>query len=98
MRTELRNTRARGYYTIREAAWILGVEPSVICRAVRRGAVRAVWRGRRLMIPAEVLARQLAGSVAAGSVVAGSVAAGDCCAGKTASDGICAGRGYGATR
>jgi len=76
MRNDLRNTRRCVYYTIRDAAWILGTEPSVICRAIRRSTVCAVWRRGRLLIPASALARQLAWPAGAEACDLGS-AAGD---------------------
>jgi excisionase family DNA binding protein len=47
------------YYTIRQAAVILGVEPSAVSAAVRVGMLRAVPRGSRLVIPAQTLQRFL---------------------------------------
>ena len=46
-------------YTVREVAWILGVEPSQVCRAIRIGTLRAGWRRGRLVVPAGALARLL---------------------------------------
>jgi excisionase family DNA binding protein len=53
------NAGRPAYYTVREAAWILGVEPSTVSRAIRVGAVRAMWRRGRLVVPASELARLL---------------------------------------
>lgn len=47
------------YYTIREAAWILGVNPSKICRAIRLGTLPTVRRRNQLVVPAHALARLL---------------------------------------
>jgi excisionase family DNA binding protein len=49
------------YYTVREAAWILGVEPSTVARAIRVGSLRAVWRRGRLVLPTSELTRLLSG-------------------------------------
>ncbi|MBV8539848.1 MAG: helix-turn-helix domain-containing protein [Pseudonocardiales bacterium] len=54
------NTGCPAYYTVREAAWVLGVRPSAVSRAVRLGALRAVRRHGRLVVPATALARLLA--------------------------------------
>lgn len=59
MRTFTSNAGRLAYYTVREAAWILGVEPSSISRAIRVGTLRAVRRRSRLVIPASALARLL---------------------------------------
>ena len=59
MRTYQSNAGQPAYYTIREAAWVLGVEPSVVARAVRVGTLRAVWRRGRFVIPARALVRLL---------------------------------------
>lgn len=59
MRTSLSNAGRPAYYTVREAAWILGVEPSTVARAIRVGTVRAVRRRGRLVLPASELARLL---------------------------------------
>lgn len=59
MRTSMSNAGRPAYYTVREAAWILGVEPSTVSRAIRVGTVRAMWRRGRLVVPAGELARLL---------------------------------------
>lgn len=46
-------------YTVRQAAWLLGVEPSTVHRAVRVGTVRLVCRRGRYVVPANVLVRLL---------------------------------------
>ncbi|MFE2750599.1 helix-turn-helix domain-containing protein [Actinosynnema sp. NPDC059335] len=46
-------------HTVRQAAWLLGVEPSTVHRAVRLGRLPVVWRRGRLVIPANVLVRLL---------------------------------------
>lgn len=60
MRTSMSNAGRPAYYTIREAAWILGIEPSTLSRAIRVGTVRAVWRRGRLVLSVSELARLLA--------------------------------------
>jgi excisionase family DNA binding protein len=42
--------------SIPEAAWVLGVDNSVVCRAVRLGLLPVVRRRRRVLIPAHALA------------------------------------------
>jgi hypothetical protein len=56
------NAGRPAYYTVREAAWILGIEPSKVARAIRVGSVRAVWRRGRLVLPAGELTRLLSES------------------------------------
>jgi hypothetical protein len=54
MRTSLSSS-----YSVRTAAWILGVEPSVISRSIRIGALRTAGRRGRRVVPASVLVRLL---------------------------------------
>jgi excisionase family DNA binding protein len=61
MRTSLSNAGSPAYYTVREAAWVLGVEPSKVARAIRVGTIRAIRRRGRLVVPAGELARLLSG-------------------------------------
>lgn len=61
MGTAMSSTGRPAYYTIRQAAEILGVAPARVSRAVRVGSLRAVRRRSRLVIPARELARLLAG-------------------------------------
>jgi excisionase family DNA binding protein len=42
--------------SISEVAWLLGVDTSRVCRAIRVGTLPVVRRGRRLLIPAHALA------------------------------------------
>lgn len=46
-------------YSVRAAALILGVEPSVVSRLIRIGAVRTSGRRGRRVVPASVLVRLL---------------------------------------
>lgn len=47
------------YYTIREAAWILGIEQARVSRAIRIGTLPAVARHGRVLVPSSALARLL---------------------------------------
>jgi excisionase family DNA binding protein len=42
--------------TIADVAWLLGIDKSRVCRAIRLGRVRVVRRRRQLLIPAHALA------------------------------------------
>ena len=60
MCTDKSNAGSPAYYTVREAAWMLGVKPPTVSAAIRLGTLRAVRRRSRLMVPASALARLLA--------------------------------------
>lgn len=60
MRTDMPDAGRPAYYTVRETAWILGVEPSTVSRAIRLGTLRAVPRHGRLVIPSSALTLLLA--------------------------------------
>ncbi len=60
MSTSMSSHNQPTYYTIREAAWILGVRPHVISRAIRLGTLRTERRHGRLVIPASAIRRILA--------------------------------------
>jgi excisionase family DNA binding protein len=45
------------YYSVDEAAWLLGVHPSTVSRAIRTGAIPVVRRRSRLVVPAYLLKR-----------------------------------------
>lgn len=47
------------FYSLRQAAWILGVTESEVCRLVRLGTLPAVRRRSRLVIQATTLSRLL---------------------------------------
>jgi excisionase family DNA binding protein len=49
------------YYSLTDAAWILGVDRSTIHRAIRTGALPVVRRRTRLVVPAAAL-QQLLGT------------------------------------
>lgn len=55
MRTDMSDAAPPAYYTIRQAAWILGVQPSTVSRAIRLGTLRTVRRHGRLVVPASAL-------------------------------------------
>lgn len=50
------STRSSCLLSIAEAAWLLGVDNSRVCRAIRTGTLPTVRHGRRLLIPAQALA------------------------------------------
>ncbi|MGW1681395.1 helix-turn-helix domain-containing protein [Saccharopolyspora sp. NPDC002376] len=51
--------RADANFTVHKAAWILGVDPSTISRAIRLGTLRTVQRNGRRVIPASEVVRLL---------------------------------------
>jgi predicted site-specific integrase-resolvase len=59
MRTFMSDAGRPAYYTIRETARILDVQPSTVARDIRVGTLRAVRRRGRLVVPARELARLL---------------------------------------
>lgn len=48
--------RSSRLLSIAEVAWLLGIDTSKVCRAIRQSRVPVVRRGRRLMVPAHALA------------------------------------------
>jgi excisionase family DNA binding protein len=60
MRTDMSDAGRPEYYTVREVAWILGVKPSTVSRAIRLRTLRAVRRHGRLIVPASALTLLLA--------------------------------------
>jgi hypothetical protein len=50
------SARGRLLLSIPEVAWLLGVDNSVVCRAVRLGIIPVVRRRGRLLVPAHVVA------------------------------------------
>lgn len=50
------STHSSPLLSISEVAWLLGVDNSRVCRAIRVGTLPVVRRGRRLLIPAHALA------------------------------------------
>ena len=59
MRTSLPCAGRSAHYTVRQAAWILGVTPSTVSRAIRVGILRAQRRQGRVVVPAYL--REMAG-------------------------------------
>lgn len=59
MSTPMPNSGHPKYYSVDEAAWLLGVPSSTVARAIRTGAIPAVRRRSRLVVPAYVLKRLL---------------------------------------
>ena len=66
MRTFMTNAGRPAYYTVREAAWILGVERSRVSRAIRLGTLPAVPRRGRVLVPSTALAGLLGEPVESG--------------------------------
>ena len=59
MNTAMPNSGRPQYYSVEEAAWLLGVPRSTISKAIRTGALPAVRRRSRLVVPAHVIQRLL---------------------------------------
>jgi hypothetical protein len=55
------NAGGPAFYSLADAAWILGVDRNEIHRAIRVGTLRAERRRSRLVIPAAELRRVLDG-------------------------------------
>lgn len=49
----------RSLLSVRDAAWALGVEQSVVCRAIRRGVLPLVKRRGRTGVPVAAVTRLL---------------------------------------
>jgi predicted site-specific integrase-resolvase len=50
------------YYSVRDAAWILGVDQSTVSRMMRTGVLPTARRRSRLVVSASVLRRVLGGA------------------------------------
>jgi hypothetical protein len=61
MRTTISRAGRSDFHTIKEVAWILGVDQSLVSRAIRTGTLPAVRRHSRLVVPAASLRRLLGG-------------------------------------
>jgi excisionase family DNA binding protein len=48
--------RSSRLLSIAEVAWLLDIDISKVCRAIRQGRLPVVRRGRRLLVPAHALA------------------------------------------
>ncbi|MBV9012611.1 MAG: helix-turn-helix domain-containing protein [Pseudonocardiales bacterium] len=59
MSADMPNAGRPAYYTVRQAARILGVQPSTVSRALRRGTLRAVRRHGQLVVSVTALTRLL---------------------------------------
>ncbi|MGH3547293.1 MAG: helix-turn-helix domain-containing protein [Pseudonocardiaceae bacterium] len=59
MSTASPGTGWSGVFSIREAAWILGVDKSEVFRLIRVGVLPTIRRRSRLVVPAHALARLL---------------------------------------
>jgi excisionase family DNA binding protein len=59
MSTPMPNSGRPKYYSVAEAAWLLGVPPSTVSRAIRTGAIPTVRRRSRLVVPDYVVKRLL---------------------------------------
>jgi excisionase family DNA binding protein len=62
MNTTVSRAGRSDFHTIKEAAWILGVDKSLVSRAIRTGTLPAVRRHSRLVVPTAVLRRLLGGA------------------------------------
>lgn len=62
MHTDRPDAGRPAYYTVRQTAWILGVNPSAVSAAIRRGTLRVVWRHGQPLVPALALILLLEGS------------------------------------
>ncbi|WP_103342123.1 DNA-binding protein [Amycolatopsis sp. CA-126428] len=61
MPKQLPNADRPAFYSLADAAWILGVDNNEVHRAIRVGTLRAERRRSRLVIPAAELRRVLGG-------------------------------------
>jgi excisionase family DNA binding protein len=59
MSTRMPNSGRTDYYTVEEAAWLLGIPRHKISKAIRTGAIPTVRRRSRPVVPAYVLQRLL---------------------------------------
>jgi hypothetical protein len=59
MNTAMPDAGSSGVFSIREAAWILGVDRSEVSRLIRVGVLPTIRRRSRLVVPAHALARLL---------------------------------------
>lgn len=61
------STRVPCLLSIPEVAWVLGVDNSRVCRAIRLGVVPVVRRRGRVLVSGHVLARLAAGGLQGGA-------------------------------
>ncbi|WP_324187125.1 helix-turn-helix domain-containing protein [Actinokineospora alba] len=70
MATAMSNAGPPAFYTVREAARILRVDPSTLYRAIREGGFPAVRvRNRRYVVPAAVLDQLVSAAAESGCLV-----------------------------
>lgn len=62
MSTSMPKTGSPAFFTLRQAAWILGVSESEVRRGIQSGVVPAVRRRSHLVVPASALRRLLGGA------------------------------------
>jgi hypothetical protein len=62
MSTAIPDTGSSGVLSIRETAWLLGVDASEVCRLIRVGALPTIRRRSRLIMSAHAVARLLPAS------------------------------------
>lgn len=62
MSTSMPKTGSPAFFTLRQAAWILGTSESEIRRGIQSGVVPAVRRRSNLVVPASALRRLLGGA------------------------------------
>jgi excisionase family DNA binding protein len=62
MSTSMPNAGSPAFYSVKQAAWILGVSEHQVLRAIRSGALGAVRRRSRLVVPAGAWHRLLGGA------------------------------------
>jgi hypothetical protein len=59
MSTAIPGAGSSGVFSIRETAWVLGVDRSEVSRLIRVGVLPTIRRRSRLVVPAHALARLL---------------------------------------
>ncbi len=59
MSTAIPGAGSSGAFSIRETAWILGVDKSEVSRLIRVGLLLTIRRRSRLVVPTHALARLL---------------------------------------
>lgn len=62
MRTSMPKTGSPAFFTLKQAAWILGVSEAELRHAIGKGVVPAVRRRSHLVVPVAALRRLLGGA------------------------------------
>lgn len=62
MSTAMSNAGSPAFFTVKQAAWIFGISEAQVSRAIRTGALPAVRRRSRLVVPVSALRRLLGGA------------------------------------